>query len=491
MIPRIWTLRTGRDLRGIMREDERRRLVRDEFSGVDLGDKRRSRRAVAIAERLASNPEASLPDAMGERSATEGIYRHLGARQVTFESLLQPHIARTAERVCEARVAFAVSDTTDFQFTGEKRRAGLGPINTMAQGFLAHVTVAVSADGRKTPLGLLACEMWARAELKHRRRHRTWQWIPDPARESLRWWRGMKSASERATGSELIHVADRDSDIYGVLAQLVTGGHRFIVRAAQDRSLVPLDKADAKRLFDAARSTPTKYEVDAPVSARSDGTNRPTDLKRRRPKRGSRTASLSVAARSVTLTRPAHADRALPERVTVNVVHALELGAPLGQAPVEWLLLTGEPIATDEQVAFVLEGYRTRWIIEEYFKAIKTGCSFESKQLESFHTLSNMLAFVLVVAYVLLLLRTLTNTSIDERADQVLSRDQIAILRACSPRPLPKALTIREALLSVAALGGHIRNNGDPGWRVLSRGWRKLADYERGFAIARARSDQS
>jgi hypothetical protein len=33
-------------------------------------------------------------------------------------------------------------------------------------------------------------------------------------------------------------------------------------------------------------------------------------------------------------------------------------------------------------------------------------------------------------------------------------------------------------LHSVAALGGHIKNNGDPGWMVLGRGFRRFAEAE-------------
>jgi Transposase DNA-binding/Transposase DDE domain len=475
-----------------MSESDRRRVVREEFADVDLGDERRSRRAIAIAEKLAANPEASLPDAMGHRATTEALYRHLSNEDVTLSALLEPHIVRTVHRVERAGLAFAVSDTTEFKFTGEKPRPGLGPINRTAQGFLTHVTLAVSADGKRVPLGLLALEAWARNGFKNTRRRKIWKHRRDATRESLRWGRGMEAAARRAAGASLIHVADRDCDIYDVIAQLRQDGQRFVLRAAQDRRLVPLDKQDAERLFEAAQTTPTKYTVEVPVTARGDGVNRPTALKKKYPKRGSRLACVSVAARSVTLKRPLKASPTLPGTLTINIVHVFELGPPPGQPPVEWLLLTSEPTCTHEEIAFVIEGYRTRWVVEEYFKAVKTGCAFESKQLESFHTLTNMLAFVMVVAYALLLMRTFTNTITPEPATSILSVQQVEILRACTHQPLPQHMTVREALLAVAALGGHLKNNGDPGWRVLSRGWRKLLDYERGYALAAGlRSDQS
>lgn len=170
----------------------------------------------------------------------------------------------------------------------------------------------------------------------------------------------------------------------------------------------------------------------------------------------------------------------------INIVHAFELGPPSGQAPVEWLLLTSEPIDTPTQVAAVLEGYRSRWVVEEYFKAVKTGCAFEARQLESFHTLTNLLAFTLVVAYALLLMRSRSGTGGNESATDLMTPTQLRILRSCTHGELPEHASVREALLAVAALGGHLPSNGDPGWRVISRGWRRLLDYEHGFNVAAA-----
>jgi len=43
---------------------------------------------------------------------------------------------------------------------------------------------------------------------------------------------------------------------------------------------------------------------------------------------------------------------------------------------------------------------------------------------------------------------------------------------------LPAHATVDDALLAVAALGGHLKNNGPPGWLVLRRGFEKLHTAE-------------
>jgi IS4 transposase len=48
------------------------------------------------------------------------------------------------------------------------------------------------------------------------------------------------------------------------------------------------------------------------------------------------------------------------------------------------MLYTSEPIDTAEQLLTIVDQYRSRWVIEEFFKALKTGCAFEKRQLESY-----------------------------------------------------------------------------------------------------------
>jgi hypothetical protein len=448
----------------------RRAVVRGEFAGIDLGDRRRDSRSASIADGLSASPEASLPDAMGHRANLEALYRHLSSEKVSLAGLLAPHVARTVERARSAGVAFAVADSTSYKFTGDSERSGLGPVNESDQGFLAHLTLLVAADGTRTPLGVIDVETWVRGNQAEK-----------VEKESARWGRSMMRASETVGGVSLIHVADRESDIYELLVGLTAKKQRFILRAAQDRSVAPLNAEDATRLFEAARTCPPTYAIDVPLSARKSKGKASQD--KAFPVRRARTAHLSFAARTLELKRPLHATAKLPATLKMNVVHVFELGPPVGEPAVEWLLLTSEPVNTPEEIAFVVDGYRARWVIEEFFKATKTGCAFESKQLESFGTLTNLLAYVLVIAYALILMRALSRTGCEEPADAVLSPTQIKILRALHKK-LPAKLTVRTALLAIAGMGGHLKNNGDPGWRTLSKGWRKLIDYEAGFELA-------
>jgi hypothetical protein len=162
---------------------------------------------------------------------------------------------------------------------------------------------------------------------------------------------------------------------------------------------------------------------------------------------------------------------------------------PAGETPVEWILLTNLPLETAADVEFAVDCYRARWLIEEFFKALKTGCQYEKRQLESSHSLLNALAVLAPVAWRLLLLRYLSRHVPDAPAQTALTPTQIDLLRAVSKKPLPRHATVRDALLAVAKLGGHLTSNGDPGWIVLGRGFHDLLIME--LAWRAARCDQS
>jgi hypothetical protein len=176
----------------------------------------------------------------------------------------------------------------------------------------------------------------------------------------------------------------------------------------------------------------------------------------------------------------------------VNVIHVFERKPPQGELAVEWFLLTSLPIDTAEAIAFAVDCYRARWTIEEFFKALKTGCQFEKRQLESAHSLLNALAILGPVAWRLLLLRHLARSDKRAPASSALTVQPLEVLRAVARKPLPRRPSARDAMLAVAGLGGHLKSNGDPGWLVLGRGMHDLLLLELGWRAREAqRSDQS
>lgn len=453
---------------------ERVGAVSGEFRELALGHGRRTARGAKFSRALALAPGASLPRAMKTEAALEGAYRHLSSEAVKFDDILEPHIKATATRANDEDVAYAMHDTTSFVFGGQSQRAGLGPVNGKKdQGFRGHITLAVRTDGM-TPLGVLAAQTLTRTgDAKSR------------PNEANRWLENIERANEQVGDvSKLIHVGDRETDIYELLAAAQRQGWRYIFRAAQDRCVN--DLLGNSKLFDAVADRTSRFKRTVNLSQRLDAA-RPRKQKKAFPARGPREATLCFSVASLKIKRPHKRPRTLPEYVSVHVVRVWEPEPPEGETPVEWVLLTSEPVRTRTQILAVVDGYRARWNIEVFFNALKTGCAFEQRQLESARSLFNLLAYCLVIAYTLMLHRALVRFDTDRPANAILTNRQIRCLRIMSEGKLPAKPTAKQALEHIAKLGAHLKRNGPPGWRVLSRGWQDLLRFEAAYeAIEKA-----
>ena len=214
---------------------------------------------------------------------------------------------------------------------------------------------------------------------------------------------------------------------------------------------------------------------------------------RRPPATLGKRATLSVAASVITLKRPDPQPKTLPASLSLHVVRVWESVTPQGEEPIEWYLYTSEPIETTEQQLLVVDYYRARWVIEEYNKAIKTGCDFEKRQLQDYDALINLLAVFLPIAYRLLLLRTEAARAPEQPALNVVSQDEIDVLRVLGRRKLPESPSAQDVYLAIAELGGYIKyKKSPPGWLTLTRGFEELQTLVTGWRAAKLqlRSDQ-
>jgi hypothetical protein len=452
----------------------RSKSIAKELGDAQLGDPRRSARLESIAQKLMDRPGVSLPRAMVDEAALEGAYRFLGNEEVRPSAILAPHVAATADRVIAAGGAYCISDTTELRFGGEERD-GIGPLQGGGRGFLAHVALAVAADGSRLPLGVLNVETIVRPE-KPKGRRGTTRSRNAADSESLKWSRGALAAEEALGGrADLLHLMDREADIYALLALLTMRQSRFVVRVAQNR--VAEGDEEVGKLFDLLESSRVVVTREVPLSRR-------VRARKPHPQRSERRAKLSLATHTLTLHRPSSASKKLPPTLTLNFVHVFEKDPPAGDKPIDWKLVTSEPCHTQDGIEAVVDAYRTRWVIEELNKALKTGCGIERCQLESIDSIQNLLAIMLPLATQLLALRSIAEQDAKARTSGVLSPIQLHVLRAMSSRiALPKDPTAEQALLAIACLGGHIKNNGWPGWQVLARGFQDLLRYVEAWEV--------
>jgi hypothetical protein len=422
------------------------------------------------------NPAVSYPLLARHDSELEGIYRFLGNPRISMDVLLGGHVKGTRARASGLDTILIAHDTTDFMFGGFSERDGLADLGGGYQGFYAHFSLALSADGTRCPLGVLAQETYVCARTKKATQRDRYQRAKEPAPIYGRWLRCVKASEEAIKGvARPIHLMDRESDSYELFSELLRIGARFVTRVAQNRRLAEYD-GEIEYIAGAVSKLDVVFERTVPIGKRRLEVS-PIHRKRH-PPREERVARLCYSATPVRIKKPNVTRVPMPESLALNLVHVWEVDTKEGDTPIEWTLYTTEPIATVDEIAEVVDFYRARWVIEEFFKSIKTGCRFEDKQLESYHSLKNALALTIPMAWNLLLLRFLYRHQPNALAEEVLSPAQIKILKTLPKRKLQDHATVADAMAVIATWGGHLKQNGPPGWLVLGRGYQRLVEAE-------------
>lgn len=456
-----------------------------EFEGISLGDKRLDQRLKTIARSMETAPGESLVEQAGDVAALEATYRFFSNERVIPELIFEGHAVKTAERAAAHEHVLVVHDTTEFRFGGAKERQGLGRVSTNKRdGFLAHYSLCLAPDG--DPLGCLELFAWSR--LDEGKRAKSKGSLRDPDRESGRWIDAAERASKRLFArSKPIHVMDREGDQFELFAALVDTNERFVIRLGHDRRLKKGRGRDGHPMLNevlgkgAPRLT---RQVQLGRRERDDATQK----QRVYPEREARSATLEIRAKAISVHRSHQQSEHLPNCLDLNFVEAKEVGAPPGTAPVVWRLVTTEPIATEDQVIAVIDMYRRRWLIEEFFKAIKTGCRFESHQLEDIKGLLVALVIESTIAWQILRLRHIARSQANAPGNPLLSESQLKALTSlrATRGETTMNLTVQQVIDELAQLGVHLRSNGPPGWAVLKRGLRKLDILAEGMGLATA-----
>ena len=437
---------------------EPRDWAEEEFGGASLGDERRTQRLLALGRSFYARPQASIPQACGTLANTKAAYRWLASEHVNLQDVLAPHHEATTRRIAKHPVVLAVQDTTSFNYSSHPALEGMGPIGSREdgpQGILMHDTMAFTTQG--LPLGLVDVQVWARDPADFGKKH--WRAaLPIEMKESSKWLRSFQATAAvqaQCPDTTVVSVGDREADIYElfVLARSSQDNPELLVRAEQDRLV-----ADGQEHL-------WPYLKQQPVCATQlVHVNRTKTAKER-------TANLEVRFAPVELRPPKGKQRLKP--VKLWAVLAVEIDAPPEAQALEWMLLTTIEVANPEQSLEKLEWYTKRWGIETFHKTVKSGCKIEERQLATVPRIENCLAIDLVVAWRILHLTMLGRETPELPCTVFFEEHEWKALYAFvggGLQAVPAAPpTIREAMRTVAKLGGFLARKGDgePGVKTL------------------------
>lgn len=371
-------------------------------------------------------------------------------------------------RARDCQTVLAIQDTTDFSFAHRPQTSGLGFINQSENhGIKVHSCLAVSGAGE--PLGLLHQQAWVRAQRSGKKGRR--QQLPIEQKESYRWLTTLSAAeAEMPASVPLVHIGDREADIFELFAQSRAPQSELLIRAEHNR----------KVQHELGYLLPTIEQ--APVMGKT------TLHLERNPQRPARTAQLQVKAMQVTLAVPTHKRSRGFEPVTLNAILVEEMTTPADQTPIRWLLLTTLPIDTFEQLWQCVLWYSYRWRIERFHFTLKSGCRFETLQLQSRERLLKALATYNIVAWRLMWLHYQVRVQPDASCRTVFEPHEWKLLRRrFEPQNRSqKPPTLRQALRWMAQLGGFKarKRDGEPGLKTLWRGIMKFYTLLEGAQLA-------
>ena len=467
--------------------------IDQELAGCEFADERLGRRFGTLMEQLSKGIGRTIPLACGDWAATKAAYRFLDNDRVSEAEILAGHFQATRERFAAVEgPVLVLHDTTEFSYTrenaaaiglthkvakGHKDKKGRQRMHTVC-GILMHSSLAVTTDG--LPLGLAAIKLWTRKKFKgtNALQGKTLDGgkhsvnttrIPIEEKESIRWLQNAQQATATLSdASRIIHVGDRESDIYELFCECESLQTKFIFRTCNDR-----------RVEDDGR---TVYEV--MEEQRVQGVHR---IEVRDNKGRPSTAVLEIKYEKIRVCPPLGKEKRYGN-LELTVIHATERGTPKDRERIEWKLVTNLPVTCKADAIEKLEWYALRWKIEMFHKVLKSGCRAEDSKLRTAERLANLIAMMCILAWRVLWLTMVNRTSPELPAKLVFTEVEMKLLGHLVPvKDGATKKTVGRFLTLLARLGGYLNRKRDapPGNMVLWRGMARLTDIHLGYCLAK------
>ena len=345
----------------------------------------------------------------GDRALEVRFNRFLGNDKVTIERIIESWSESTVGAVA-GRHVLAIQDTSEIHFnTTSQRRRGLGEIGRgNHHGVLLHPLLAVDADNVNC-LGLLSGEVWTREgrrTVSHDSRD-----LSD--KESQRWIATAVAAKPLLADAAMVTLlGDRESDIFALYASAAEQDYRVIARSMHDRKL-----ADETGLYAA---------IDVMATVQRRAIQLPA-----RGQRPARQADLELRFGAIELARPLSKFlRHLPKSLHLAVVDVREINAPPGVEPLHWRLLTSHEVASADDAWRIVSWYKQRWIIEQFFRVLKTqGFRLEDSQVGIADRLLKLVAIAAKAAVITIQLLQARNGS-QQGLSTAFNTSEVATLEA-------------------------------------------------------------
>lgn len=445
--------------------------VKMQFDSCALGNSLRTRRLQKVAARMLSCPEQSLPQQNVTWGDLKAAYRLFNNKRVTFDAVAEQHWQQT--RQTKPGRHLLISDTTDINQFSHKATTGLGILGDgIGRGMQLHNCLVYNCDDELiegAAGALIHYRVKARkGETRMQRLHRY--------RESQLWGSLVNKVGIAPEGSQWIHVFDRGGDNFEAMCHIQLTGCDWVIRASKLNRKVINENGEKVKLKDALDEARVvgSYELQL----------------RSRPGVRARTAQIDVSVVQITFPKPRHHSKWVKNcginELRMNVVVVEEVNAPAGVAPIRWILLTSLPANTFGHAWQVIDDYEHRWLVEEYHKVLKTGCSVERHALRTADRLEPLIGLISITGIRLFQLKLIGRSQPEAKAATHVPSSWLKCLSLARRKLKMTGMSVYTFFREIAKLGGFLGRTGDgePGWQTVWRGYKKLHALLDGLALA-------
>ncbi len=463
------------------RDEEIRSWLEREVAGCQFQDVRHEKRFRALLGQLSGQIGGSIPFACQDWAATKAAYRFLSNARVDEEKILAGHFLCTRERFAATTDSpvLVLHDTTEFSYHRDDP-ASIGILKKLASpyarggqpghhttcGVLMHSSLVVTTEG--LPLGLAAIKFWTRDKFHGAnalKRSINPTRVPIEEKESYRWLENVRqSTALLAEPERIVHIGDRESDIYELFSIARQAGTHFLLRTCVDRLAGDGDHTVADEMREVSVQGLHRVEV--------------RDKKVRMSE-----AVLELRYRRIRVLAPVAKQKMYPP-LMLTVLHATERDAPKGRDKIDWKLVTDLPIRSRKEAVEKLIWYAMR----SFHKILKSGCKAEDVKLRTAERLVNLLAILCLISWRVFWMTMLNRTMPEASPQLVLTPTEIYLLDQLVSDTAGAELTgnlLSLYLTKLARLGGYLARTKDPppGNTVMWRGITRLTDIQLGFIL--------
>lgn len=384
-----------------------------DFKG-SFGDKRIDKRAAKALHTLTRGRNSSIRHVTETDAEQKSFYRLFNNDSFSEQAIEQAIVKRCGE-LCVGRHLLCIQDTTEFNLSAHRKRvkaqSGLGKTaKDDILGFMLHSSLVVDAD-KGNALGYSYIKPWERKQDGPDRHERNYQQQPIEEKESYKWIEATNQSKVlfKAAASITI-IADRESDIYDLLAGVVEPGVHLLIRSNTNRRIE--GGGTMKEYLD-------NLEVMHSYTLLVKG-----DVRKNIEKRE---ALMELKWGKVSVLKSKASSKKLAKRQELYVVEAREKNNPQG---IYWRLITTHVVTSSEEAMQIIDWYKQRWHIEQVHRLLKTeGFRIESSQLEQGWAIRKLTLLAMMATLRIIQMMLAYEDDNEQPVEEVFDQDQQQCLK--------------------------------------------------------------